>query len=224
MSERGPASQKPKLDAHADAIRQLERQLDYHSTSAGCVSPAAPPKLTTDVDSQHEQVGKLQLAITKAAFMCDLTRNITFMWAACNSHVQFGQWLPGAIGGEHHAISHQGTAESKTTLATIDKFYAQKAADFINELKAVPEGTGTMLDNTLVLYMSEVADGSHAIKNMPFLLFGGAGGRLKGGRLLRYGGRNVNDLMTSVANAYGVPISAYGDADKNAGPLPDLFT
>ena len=146
------------------------------------------------------------------------------MWAACNSHVQFGQWLPGAIGGEHHALSHAGTAESKTTLATIDKFYAQKAADFINELKAVPEGTGTMLDNTLVMYMSEVADGSHAIKNMPFILFGGAGGRLKGGRLLalRWTQRQrPHDIGGQCVWRSHLRVRR---RRQEHGPLPDLFT
>ena len=84
-----------------------------------------------------------------------------------------------------------------------------------------PEGTGTMLDNSVVLLCSEISDGnSHSHDDMPFVLAGGAGGALRTGRLYNTSGRRHSDLLLTIARAMGDGAASFGQA--SSGPLPVL--
>jgi hypothetical protein len=88
----------------------------------------------------------------------------------------------------------------------------------------VPEGNGTMLDNTLVLWASEFGDSNgHAGNNLMWLLMGNAAGYFRSGRVLNCGGRSLNDLHTSLGNAFGLTDKTFGNPAYCKGPLPDLI-
>ena len=92
----------------------------------------------------------------------------------------------------------------------------------------MPEGDGTLLDNTVVLWLNELDEPWHATSslhmNMPYILAGGAAGRLRGGELLDYTGRGHNDLLTSMLNLMGYEDQTFGFAELCRGPLPGLVT
>ena len=212
-----PASQRPKLDAHLAAIQQLETQIAAVRTT--CTAPTLAPALTTipagtpaglRIDAlEHTLVSQEQLNIIKVGFQCDLIRAATFTYAHGNSDIQFAEMLPafGTMTG-HHDISHATDAASVDRLAAIDQFYCQRVADFLTDLKNTPESDGSsMLDNTFVVFFSEVALGAgHGWTKMPVTFFGGKSVGLQGGRNLMMNGRYLNDIWASVLLAFGLTL------------------
>jgi hypothetical protein len=218
-----PAAQKPRLDQHAAVIRDLERMLD--APAGACTQPPAPTDLTPNVDANIGPLGAQHLALVRAAFSCDLTRLVFFMWTAAASSAVFQGLYPGMPSYNHHALSHQDLASPSVAkpLAAIDRWFADRTAAFVTDLESTAEGTGTLLDNTLVMYTSEVSEGTHSFANMPIALFGGPGVRLKGGRFVSEQGRTMNDLWLAIAAMFGSPVKSLGAPEQSTGPISDLF-
>jgi hypothetical protein len=225
-----PASQKPKLDAHLAGIQALERSLQGPSTMPGkeCTPPtlATPPTVPSGVtpdEARHLNVAQNQLAIIQTAFQCDLTRVATFTFAHGNSDLRFQKIDPQNVdkGDGHHGVSHDvsaGAAQSR-----IDQIYCEQLSAFLQKMKAVPDGSGTLLDNTLVVFFNECAIGNtHSIENMPVLMFGGKSLGLQAGQHLHFNGRYMNDVWAAVCGAFGAPAS-FGDPAFTTGPVSGLF-
>jgi hypothetical protein len=231
-----PQSQLQKLDAHLDGITQLEAKLVPRPAGStggmACAGPVLPalPNPTGDLtidEAQHKVVAQSQLGIILSAFQCDLTRVATFTFAHGNSAMRFAKIIPGFTdpsGLGHHDLSHVQTAAANTLLGQIDQFYSQQLADLLTKMKATPDGDGTLLDHTLVVYLNECCIGwSHSIENMPLLMFGGKSLKLQTGRHVKFGMRYMNDVWAAVAGALGVPMATYGDTAFSTGPVPGLF-
>jgi hypothetical protein len=224
-----PASQLPKLDAHLAAIQTLEAAVASSGVSPGAMCtkptqlplPAASGNLSLD-EAQHLATAKNQLAIISAAFQCDLTRVATFTFAHGNSALEFQHMLPDVpTGGGHHDISHNTGAG--LAQARIDRFYCDALAAFLQDMKNIPDGTGNLLDNTLVVFFNECSDGnSHGIKQMPVAMFGGKSLKLQTGQHLHFNDRYMNDVWSAVAAAFGDPIK-FGDSAFSTGPVAGLF-
>jgi hypothetical protein len=220
-----PASQKPVLEQHAAVIRDLEKMLDTTIPPSACVKPAPPKDVVPNVDANIEALGAQHLALVQAAFACDLSRIAFFMWTAAASSAVWKDLYPGMPSYNHHALSHMdlGSPEVAKPMAAIDRWFADKTAAFLTNLKSTSDGAGSLLDNTLVMYMSEVADGTHSFSNMPIALFGGPGVRLKTGRFVRYQARPMNDLWLAIAAAFGSPVKTLGAPAQSTGAITDLF-
>ena len=227
-----PSSQKAKLDAHLAGIQALETKLNAPiPTATGgskCVAPSqaalpTPPADLTVDEAQHTVVSQNQLGIIASAFQCDLTRVATFTFAHGNSALRFSKILPNfANGGGHHDISHQG--DQHASHAAVDTYYSQRVAEFVQKLKDTPDGAGTLLDNTIVVYLNECNVGaSHSIENIPLAMFGGKNLGLQRGRYMHFAGRYMNDVWAAVATAMGVPSTTWGDTAFSKGPVPGLF-
>jgi hypothetical protein len=169
------------------------------------------------------------MAIIKAAFTCDLTRVITYQWTPGTNHVSFGGlWPPNpALFKVHHTTSHDpGSADQAEFLTRVEEFYATRTASFLQELAAAvePTGGGSILDNTVVPYITEVAERNHSWTRMPFLMFGGLG--LIGGRRWDNGDgglRMSNDLWMAIAERFGMPGFTLGDNDQHTTAITGLF-
>jgi hypothetical protein len=223
LQKRVPVSQRPKLDAHLTSIQQLEMQIGAVNGRPSCMAPAIDPPFTMvppgspaglRIDAlEHEKVAKEQLNLIKVGFQCDLIRVATFSFGHGNSDVQFSAILPnfGTMTG-HHDISHQTDQAANDRLAAVDTWYCQRMTEFLLDLKNTPEsdGSGTsMLDNTLVVFFSEVGVGvSHGWTQTPVIFFGGKSVGLQGGRNMKMNGRYMNDIWASVLPAFGVPLPA----------------
>ena len=110
-------------------------------------------------------------------------------------------------------------------MTQIYTFFSQHFAYLLDRLDSIPEGNGTMLDNTLVVWGSELGKGnSHSFQNIPFVLAGGLAGSVKTGRFLNYPNTTMhNRLLVSICNLMGLPnIQTVGNTDTGTGPLPDL--
>jgi hypothetical protein len=226
-----PASERAKLDTHLDGIRQLEKNLAAGALATAC---DAPPQVTLPDasgglsldEAQHFQSAENHLGIIRGAFQCDLTRVATFTYAHGNSDMRFGSMVPGLVTRRdgHHTLSHDTGALAD--LEAIERLYAQHLSTFLQTLQATPDGTGNLLDNTLVVYLNECSWGNvHGIDRMPTLLFGGTSLGLRGGRNLRLGGRYMNDVWAAISNVFGVelPGDRFGDPAWGQGPVTELF-
>jgi hypothetical protein len=222
LQKQVPSSERPKLDAHLAAIQQLEVQLTaLKGGQQTCVAPMVPPEATkipvgtpsgVRIDAvDHTVVSKEQLNTIKVAFQCDLIRAATFTYGHGNSDVQFGAVLPsfGNLTG-FHDISHLTDAPSVDQLAAVDTYYSQRFAEFLLDLKNTPESDGSsMLDNTLVVFFSDVSIGNnHDWRRMPVIFFGGKSVGLRQGRWLDMQGRYMNDIWASTLAAFGVPLAS----------------
>jgi hypothetical protein len=220
------ASDKLKLEAHLSEIRELEARLTATSgLGESCVKPAAPV-LDYKANDSFPAIGKAQMDLLVMALACDLTRVATLQWERSVGDVRF-TWL-GADRG-HHSLSHDpdSMADSVEMLTKINTWYAEQLAYLMTRMASIKEGTGTMLDNTVIFWCNELSRGNaHSHPDMPFLLAGGAGGALKTGRFLRYGSAATaphNNLLVSLMNTMGLPDQTFGDPKYCTGPLVGLI-
>lgn len=247
-----PASEKVRIDAHADALRTIENRFMMAPTTGACMTNINVPstELTGTPSSRgtassaratdemrSAEVGKAHFDVVRAAFQCDLTRIVNYLWSPGTSCVGFGGFggNPLAVRA-HHDVSHSDgfNANGQELLTKIEEFYAQHTAAFLLELKntldpADPNG-GSILDNTFVMYTSEEGEGNeHRWHNLPLLVFGGKGVKVRGGIYKKFGGwagnGKPNNLYLSAIQALGANMTTFGDpAWCASGPLDILTT
>jgi hypothetical protein len=223
---------RARIDAHLESVRDIERRLLVDGSgpapapAAGCAPPALAPRIDVQTSESLPAVGRLHMDLLAAAFACDLTRVATLQWTHAESNQTFS-FL--GVPGQHHAMSHagDGDAAAQESLTRINVFYAEQLAHLLERLAATREGDRTVLDNTVVLWATEVGKGNnHAHRDLPFLLAGAAGGHFRTGRFIDYQARGRsqphNNLLVSLANAMGLPDTSFGDPEHCTGPLPDL--
>jgi len=215
------AADKQKLDAHFTGVRELEVRLSAATPAAmgvACAKPAGPAATMTD----FPMIGQTQMDLLVMSMACDLTRVGTIQWENSVGGAKFS-WL-GATRG-HHDLSHDsdGVAESKEMLTKINVWFSEQLAYLMKKLKAVPEGTGSMLDNTLILWCNELARGNaHSHPDMPYVLAGKAGTALATNRYLKYDRVPHNNMMVSVLNAMDIPATTFGNPKFCTGRLAGL--
>lgn len=222
------AEDRQKLDAHVTALREVEQRLVGTPGSGPPAAQCSPPTLAAvdlSVDGQYAETGRQQMDLAAAALACDQTRFLTLQWSYSESEHLF-PFL--GYSGNHHVISHDFSASGANFDAYngIQTWYAEQVAYFLSKLDSYAEGDGTLLDNTLVLWATEIGESTqHDLTLMPYVLAGGAGGKIPTGRLLDFSQnrRDNNQLLVSIAHALGdTSLTSFGDPSGATGPLPDL--
>jgi hypothetical protein len=204
-------SDRQKLEQYMDAVRDLEKRIAAGDDELSC-DPGERPEGPFDVVARLEAMTDLMVL----AFQCDRTRVLSFMMGNAGSNRSY-DFL--GVSGAHHEISHhQNLEENFTKLTVINTWEVAQFASLLMKMAAVQEGEGTLLDNSLVFFSSEVADGnSHAHTNMPVLLAGRGGGVHSPGRHIDVpGSRPTADLFLSMMHAAGVDAP---DFANSTGPL-----
>jgi hypothetical protein len=224
------AEDRVKLEAHVAAMREVEQRMvmmpgSTGNPSTGECTPPTMQDVDLKVDDQYLAAGQLQMDLAAAALACDQTRIITIQWSYSESEHLF-QFLN--LTGNHHGISHD-FASCGTNFEAYNKiqtWYAERVADFLTTLDSYPEGDGTLLDNTLVLWGTEIGESTqHDLTLMPYVLAGKAGGKIRTGRYLDYSSarKDSNQLLVSMAHAMGADdLTSFGDASGDTGPLAGL--
>ncbi len=223
VSSKVSSADREKLQTHLSAVRDIETRLDAAPLlGSRCKKPDAPAALPLLANENFPALGRLQTDLMVMAMACDLTRVGTLMWAGAANNAQVFDWI--GIKQSHHQLTHAPPGEARESLIAIQRWYAEQYAYLLSAMKAIPEGTGTMLDNSVVLWGSELAVGnSHVRREMPFVLAGSGGGYFKTGRFLTFPGNTPhNDLLTSIANAMGVDTDRFGNPAYCNGPLAKL--
>jgi uncharacterized protein DUF1552 len=213
---------KARLDSHLTSLREVERIATMTPTvspnNLSCMAPVAP---TADEIMSYDLRTKVYLRMFALAFRCDLTRYASMAQSnGYDSRVYTD--LTGNI-GDHHGITHNGTygPMPPTVEMKFVTYFMGILAYLLNELKSTQEGAGTLLDNCLIYYGSEMGEGWHVAKQMPVVLAGKAGGKLQTGRHLLYPlGTPLAQLFLSILQLGGSQTQTFGLGGTT--PLPML--
>jgi uncharacterized protein DUF1552 len=223
---------KKKLELHSDSIRKLELQLDNPGAVLGgsCQLPVVGSPIELGYPENYEAIGRLQMDMVAMAFACDITRVATLQWSAStnNRPYPFLLYNGSPIVDDEHILGHQPDEDVAAwgKLRVIRMWYAQQLAYLLGKLDEVPEGEGTMLDNTLVVLGSELSRGnSHSHMDAPFILAGGAGvlGMNRNLDFSSGGDISHNNLLVAILNAMGVAATEFGDPAYCNRPLTELW-
>jgi hypothetical protein len=220
---------RQKLEGHEEALRQLERRL----SATLMPDPDRPPRcasvrgLPSGLDiTAEDSVPALIDAMFEflpLALSCQLTRIVTFQFGNGGEKWYF-RWL-GINQNSHDDIAHRDTGTNPDITAKVlamNVWYAERVAKLALALDQIPEGEGTVLDNTLVVWGNELATGPHGLVDIPVVLLGKAAGRLKRpGVLVDQGPQDYRRLGTSLQNIMGLPATGFG-ASADCGPIQGL--
>jgi len=212
----GPTD-RHKLDEYLTAVRELELRIEQSEKFAATLPDYAKPK--AGIPKDYEQHVRLMFDLLTLAFQSDTTRISSFILAhdGSNRPYPFIQVSEG-----HHDLSHHGNDEAKKAkIAKINRFHITQLAYFLEKLKSIKEGDGTLLDNCMIVYGSGIGDGNrHNHDNLPVLLAGKGGGTIQTGRHVRYDRETpMNNLFLSMLDRIGAPVDRLGDS---TGRLPDI--
>jgi Protein of unknown function (DUF1552) len=225
LNKRVGSEDKKKLDNHLTAIREIEKRLDAGGQLGGsCQLPdLGGPVNDIYANDNFPAMGRLQMDLLVMSLACNLTRVASIQWSTSVSNKVFS-WL--GIPDGHHDLSHNGDTDavSQGKITQINTWYAEQFAYLVAAMKAVPEGDGTMLDNTVIMWCNELGVGnSHTRRDMPFVLAGSCGGYFKTGRFLQYDDtERHNNLLLSLCHAMDVNETTFGNPAYCTGPLSKL--
>lgn len=221
MSKRVSKADAARLDRHLTLLRELEVRVTQLPPGT-CVAPAEPGTMSYDTEGEMPDVTGLMIDLVVAAFRCDLTRVVTLSISDAKNHMA----MPFInVAGDLHNISHYADGDPlRADLGKRDVWVTQKVAALLTKLSQAQEADGTtLLDDTLVLWGSDVSRGNvHAHDDVPFVLAGGGAG-FRMGRVLQYSSRPHNDLLLAILQALGSTASSFGDPAACLGPLPNLY-
>lgn len=215
------SADRRRVQAHVQALSDVERQLVALEGKSG---PVGRPNVQLPSNNGYGATMSPHSKIVAAALAADLTRVAVFHMGT-SGDVGISLSFCGH-NQEAHGMAHSsrnGGANLEARVAN-EVWKAQRFAELLDHLDGYREGDRTLLDNTLVVWVSPFAEGYHSLRNMPCAIGGLGGGRVRGGRLLDYPGRSTGDLFTSVANAVGVPLTSFGDARQAQEPLAGLVS
>ena len=218
LEHRIGAGDRSRLDQYLDAIRALERRIQLAEVQS---ADAELPALARPVGIPETFEGhvKLMFDLISLAYQADLTRVFTFM---------LGRELGGrtyphlGVPDPHHGLSHhRSDPEKLDKLTRINTYHMGLFTHLLESLGSAPDGDGTVLDHSMVLYGGGLGDSNdHAHFDLPELVVGGGSGRLKGGRHLQYPKDTpMNNLLVSMLDKAGLPADQFGDS---TGRLKEL--
>jgi hypothetical protein len=212
--ELGPRDQV-KIDEYTESVRDVERRIQRAEEQRDLDLPElAQPQGVPPIFEDHLA---LMLDLQLLAFQSDLTRVISFMISKEQSARPYPQiGVPEA----HHPLSHHGNLpELVAHMSKINRYHTQLFSAYLAKLRATPDGDGSLLDHTTILYGSGISNSNqHSGDNLPLLLMGGGAGRLQGGRHLTYADKpSMANLLVTLMDKLDVPVEKLGGS---TGRLP----
>ena len=207
---------RAKLGEYLDAICDVEQRIaKAESTNSDFEVPDRP----VGVPETFKEYAELMFDLQVLAFQADITRVTSFMMARENINRSYNEiGLPEA----HHSMSHHGNnPEKMKDFSKLNTYHVETFAYYLNKLQSIPDGDGTLLDNTVILYGKGMSDGNiHNNYNVPVVVIGGRENGLEGNRHLLYPkGTPLANLSLSLLDKFGVHVETFGDS---TGHLPLL--
>ena len=215
LSGKVGGSDKQKIDEYLTAVREIETRVEAAERSvklaqdAGLIQGYDVPEQIPESFTEHST---LMMDLMALAFQTDTTRVATCMLANEGSNRTYRNLN---ISRGHHEISHhQNNPDNLRQIRDINRFHVQQFAYLINKLKSIPDGDGTLLDNSMLLYGAALADGNrHEHENLPLLMAGRGGGTILPGRHIRYASETpMCNLLVSMLQRAGVNAQRHGDS------------
>jgi len=193
-----------------DAVRDIERRIQIAEEQSSRELPTMEHP-ASGYPPLYEDYAKLMIDLQVVALQADMTRVITFMLAHELSNRTYREI---GIPDGHHGLSHhRGDPGQIAKIIKLNGFHVKQLAYYMERLRATPDGDGTLLDHSMIVYGSGIADGNlHTNEDIPILLVGGANGKIKSGRHIRYPkGTPVANLYVSMLDMMGVRDDKFGD-------------
>jgi hypothetical protein len=206
-----------KLDEYLDSVREVEQRIDQAGKKGelqGWRPTLDKPNVPRPADGIPQDIAehmKLMADILVLGFQTDTTRVCTLKLNNDHSSLRFPNL--GVDYMIHHLLSHSDTAD----WLKVNQFFLQQVAYIARKLDAIQEGDRTALDNSMMLYCSSMLTGSHDATKLPVVVLGGAGGQLKGGRVLDYlksDNRKMCSLFLSLLDKAGMHLKEFGDSKE----------
>ncbi len=219
------ASDRLTINQYTDEVREIERRLELAATKSTAVPQIDEP---AGIPADFDEHIKLHLDLTALAFQADITRVATLLGARdltgktyrfpTNEYFPNGGTSVSFHGGSHH----QDDPAQIQRYSELNRYHLHTMAYLAEKLESIPEGDGTVLDNSLILYGTNMGNSNqHQHYDVPHVLVGGAGHRLEGGRHLHYDRKTVTtgNLLLSILDIYGIHQESQGDS---TGRLTEL--
>jgi hypothetical protein len=200
-----------KIDEYFTSVREIEQRIE-RSREDESKRQIPDLKLPNGVPRQLDEHISLMFDLMVLAFQTDSTRIATFMMANEGSNRRYP--MVGVNDGHHHLSHHQNKQDWIDHLKKIDKYLVGHFARFLEKLDATPEGSGTLLDQSMIVYGSAIADGNrHSHHDLPILLAGKGGGSIQSGRRLSYKKDTpLNNLFLSLLDRMDAGVEQLGDS------------
>ena len=206
------AHDSAKIDLYLESVREIERRLERAESqadrNADLEIPGAPP----GIPFVYEDHVALMFDLLALAYEADITRVFTFMMAREISNRTYPQV---DVTEGHHAVSHHANRPEKMAMnVRIQRYHVSLFAKFLARLDATPEGDGTLLDHSILLYGSNMSNSNaHDHFPLPNVVVGGAGGRHRGGRHVKAEDHTpMTNLLVTLLDKVDVPLEALGDS------------
>lgn len=241
IGNRGGAEARSKLEAYLESIERVEAQ------TQGLLDVDGVPNVEVDIppewlninpqdkywrrNENFAALGKIMMDTTIASLALDRTRVATMHWSASGDskgpmdgkhYLSLGLDLEGTD-VQDHALGHENVDRNRRNQCRIFRWYYEQLAYFVDRLKAIPEGDGTLFDNTVIVVCSEFGGYNHNFNDAPFMLVGSGGGAFRTGRYLDvHNGsfRSYGDALLGVAHGLGLQLDRLGNANA---PMTELL-
>lgn len=238
LQSRLGTADRQKLDQYLESIREVERRIAREADTLGA-GENLPPELLKQLDAldkrisqsmgkgnreqelnslprfDHGEHTRIMLDLMVLAFWSDSTRVATFMFGNDVTNRNFS-FIEGVNGGHHSISHHQNNPGQLDQYEKINRWHTSQYAYMLDRMKAIPEGNGSLLDNSMVAFGSPIRDGnSHNPRNVPIVVAGKAGGKLRTGRHMVFDdGTPLCSLWLSMLDLAGAPSSSLADATR----------
>lgn len=209
---------RARVDGYLETVREVERRIQRAEAELG-ERPLPDLDRPPGVPASYAEHARLMFDLQVLAMQGDVTRVCTFQLARETSNRTYPEI---GVSDPHHPLSHHGNDPDKIArMAKINAFHVSLFAYYLERLRATPEGDGSLLDHSLLLYGSGIGNPNlHDHTNLPVIVAGGAAGGMRGGRHLRY------EQPTPLANVHlalldkvGVRLDRFGDSSGRADEL-----
>jgi hypothetical protein len=211
------ASDRRKLDEYLTSVREVEQRISKARPAVDLGGTAFPRPLGIPADIQEHL--RVMSDLLVLAFQTDQSRIATFVFGNDGSNRSYP--AIGVADGHHDLSHHGGDVMKQAKIRTINRFHVAQLAYFLNKLKSTPDGDGSLLDHSMIVYGSGISDGNmHRHDDLPILLAGKGAGTIRTGRHVRCAAETpITNLYISLLNRMGVDIDTFGDS---TGPLCGL--
>jgi len=205
-----PSSDRTRVDRYLADVREIERRIETaaRQASTDVQLPDAPVGVPKDVEDHI----KLMLDLQVLAWQADITRVTTLLMAKELSNAVYPK---SGVRDAFHILSHHSNIrENQDRFAVLNRYHVSLLAHLLGKLQSIPDGDGTLLDHSMVLYGSAMSDGNqHNHRPLPIVLAGGASGALKGGRHIRSAkDTTMSNLLLAMLDKLGTPAERFGDS------------
>jgi hypothetical protein len=211
-----------KVTEYLDAVRDVERRIQFTEAAASSSEHRSPAQdqpvmeRPAGIPATYAEHAKLMFDLMLLAYQSDLTRVVTFMMGWEGSNRTYREI--GALDGHHSLSHHKEDPETVALVAKIDLYQSQQFAYLLDKMRSTPDGDGSLLDHSMIVFGSALSDGNlHVHNDVPTLLVGGGAGKIKGGRHIRYRGLPLSNLHLTVLDLLGVSEDGYIDSKDSDG-------